>query len=52
LRALLTDNRRNYADAQALQEGNIIPDTMDARMAIMGLISGPLIIVNMVSKFH
>ena len=37
LRALLTDNRRNYADAQALQEGNIIPDTMNARMAIMGL---------------
>ena len=45
LRALLTDNRRNYADAQALQEGNIIPDTMKARMAIMGLNSSPLIMV-------
>lgn len=36
-RALLTDNRKNYADIQTLQEGNIIPDNQKARMAIMGL---------------
>lgn len=35
--ALLTDNRRNYADVQTLQEGNIIPDNQKARLAIMGL---------------
>lgn len=35
LRALLTPNRRNYADIQVLQEGNIIPE--GERMAIMGL---------------
>ena len=34
---MLTNNRRNYCDIQALQEGRIIPDTMGARMAIMGL---------------
>lgn len=34
-RILLTDNRRNYADIQTVQEGNIIP--VDQRMAIMGL---------------
>ena len=34
-RVLLTNNRRNYADIQSLQEGNIIPE--DKRMAIMGL---------------
>lgn len=35
LRALLTANRRNYADAQLLQEGNIVPE--GSRLAIMGL---------------
>ena len=35
LRALLTNNRRNYADVQLIQEGNIIPE--GERMAIMGL---------------
>ena len=35
LRALLTPNRRNYADLQALQEGNIVPES--ERLAIMGL---------------
>lgn len=35
LRAMLTSNRRNYADIQVLQEGNIIPEK--ERMAIMGL---------------
>jgi len=36
-RVLLTDNRRNYADTQVVQEGNIIPDNQSARLAIMGL---------------
>lgn len=35
LRALLTVNRRNYADCQVLQEGNVIPE--GSRLAIMGL---------------
>ena len=35
LSCLLTGNRRNYADAQLLQEGNIVPE--GERMAIMGL---------------
>ena len=35
LSALLTPSRRNYADVQAVQEGNIIPE--DERLAIMGL---------------
>lgn len=35
LRVLLTANRRNYADAQLLQEGNIVPE--GSRLAIMGL---------------
>lgn len=35
LSALLTPHRRNYADAQLLQEGNIIPE--GERLAIMGL---------------
>lgn len=34
-RCLLTDNKRNYADVQLLQEGNIIPE--GNRLAIMGL---------------
>ena len=34
---LLTNNRRNYADVQILQEGNIIPDKQKTRLAIMGL---------------
>ena len=42
LRALLTPNKRNYADYQLLQEGNIIPE--EERMAIMGLISSPFTI--------
>ena len=42
LRALLTANRRNYADCQVLQEGNIIPE--GSRLAIMGLTTSPLII--------
>ena len=41
--ALLTPNRKNYADLQILQEGNIIPE--DSRMAIMGLIGSPFIMV-------
>lgn len=36
-RLLLTVNRRNYADIQTLQEGNIIPKGMKTSMAIMGL---------------
>lgn len=35
LRALLTDSKRNYADAQLLQEGHIVPE--DNRLAVMGL---------------
>lgn len=35
LRALLTPNKRNYADLQMLQEGNIIPESN--RLAIAGL---------------
>ena len=35
LSALLTPNRRNYADYQAIQEGNIIPES--ERLAVMGL---------------
>lgn len=35
LRAMLTESRRNYADVQLLQEGNIIPE--GERLAIMGL---------------
>lgn len=35
LRALLTSHKRNYADYQLLQEGNIIPEK--ERMAVMGL---------------
>ena len=35
--ALLTDNRRNYASVQVLQEGNIIPDKQSARLGIAGM---------------
>ena len=35
LRAMLTINRRNYADCQLIQEGNYIPE--GSRLAIMGL---------------
>lgn len=34
---LLTPNRRNYANAQVLQEGNIIPDNQSARLGVAGL---------------
>ena len=37
LSALLTPNRRNYADFQSLQEGNIIPES--ERLAVMGLVA-------------
>lgn len=37
LRAMLTESRRNYADVQALQEGNIIPKGIGSQLAIMGL---------------
>lgn len=35
LRAMLTESRRNYANVQSIQEGNIIPE--GSRLAIMGL---------------
>ena len=34
---MLTESRRNYADIQALQEGNIIPKGIKSQLAIMGL---------------
>lgn len=37
LRAMLTESRRNYANIQALQEGNIIPKGIKSQLAIMGL---------------
>ena len=37
LSACITSNRRNYADVQVIQEGNVIPDKQSARLAIMGL---------------
>ena len=37
LSALLTPNRRNYADIQSLQEGNSIPES--ERLAVMGLVA-------------
>ena len=37
LRAMLTESRRNYADVQALQEGNVIPKGIKSQLAIMGL---------------
>ena len=36
-RALLTNNKKNYASKLELQEGNIVPDTMDASLDIKGL---------------
>lgn len=36
-RAMLTESRRNYADIQTLQEGNIIPKGIKSQLAIMGL---------------
>ena len=36
-RVLLTISRRNYADIQTLQEGNIIPKGIKSQLAIMGL---------------
>ena len=35
--ALVTDAKKNYANVQDLQEGNVIPNNKKARMAIMGL---------------
>ena len=37
LRAMLTESRRNYADIQAVQEGNVIPKGIKSQLAIMGL---------------
>lgn len=34
---MLTESRRNYADVQALQEGNVIPKGIKSQLAIMGL---------------
>lgn len=34
---LLTDNIRNYADVQTIQEGRLIPDSQSTRLAVMGL---------------
>ena len=45
LRAMLTESRRNYADIQGLQEGNIIDKGIKTQLAIMGLISSPFITV-------
>ena len=36
-RVLLTDNRRNYAAVQLLQEGNIVPDKQSTRLTVAGL---------------
>jgi len=36
-RVMLTESRRNYADIQNLQEGNIIPKGIKSQLAIMGL---------------
>ena len=36
-RVMLTENRRNYADIQTLQEGNVIPKGIKSQLAIMGL---------------
>ena len=38
---LLTNHRRNYADIQEVQEGNMIPNSQKARLAVMGLTSSP-----------
>lgn len=44
-RVMLTENRRNYADIQTLQEGNVIPKGIKSQLAIMGLTSSPFITV-------
>ena len=44
-RVMLTESRRNYADIQNLQEGNIIPKGIKSQLAIMGLKVSPLITV-------
>lgn len=36
-RAAVCDGKKHYADIQEIQEGNMVPNNMDASMAIMGL---------------
>lgn len=36
-RAAVCDGKKHYADIQEIQEGNMVPQTMDAAMAVMGL---------------
>lgn len=36
-RAAVCDGKKHYADIQEIQEGNMVPATMDASMAVMGL---------------
>ena len=36
-RAIVCSGKKHYADIQEIQEGNMVPGTMDASMAVMGL---------------